>query len=64
VENGTGKLIKLIREHAKRNSYSVRVAFKRTVRNYSAREIEVVIDYRISKRGGRGNKHIYLAKTT
>lgn len=50
MDGGLARLIKTIREHAKANRYSVRVLFKRTVRNYSAREIEVVVDYKITKR--------------
>ncbi len=42
-------LIDGIKDHAKHNSYSVKVLFTRTVRNYSAKEIEIVVDYKISK---------------
>ncbi len=46
---GLPQLIGEIREHARLNSCSVKVLFTRTVRNYSAREIEVVVDYRINR---------------
>jgi tRNA (guanine37-N1)-methyltransferase len=52
MDKGIEHLIGTIREHARANRYSVRVLFKRTVRNYSAREIEAVVDYRIAKRRG------------
>lgn len=57
--DGLDGLIGRIREHAKRNSYSVRVLFTRTVRNYSAREMEAVVDYRIGKRpAGRTTQQV------
>ncbi len=39
-----------IMRHAKENGYSAKILFKRIVRSYSPKEIEVVVDYRISKR--------------
>ena len=38
-----------IKEHAKKNKYKVRLLGRRVVRPYSAREVESVIDFRISK---------------
>ncbi|MEM0149747.1 MAG: class I SAM-dependent methyltransferase family protein [Candidatus Micrarchaeaceae archaeon] len=49
-EEGVDKLIGLIREHGKANSYGIEVLFSREVRPYSASEIEVVVDYRIIKK--------------
>lgn len=50
MDGGTERLVKRVREHAKRNSCSIRVLFRRTARNYSAKEIEAVVDYRVRKR--------------
>ncbi len=49
VKGGRAKLEKRIREHARENSYKVRILFERSVRPYSAMEEELVVDYRISK---------------
>ncbi|EQD36915.1 Protein of unknown function Met10 [mine drainage metagenome] len=46
-KDGMKKLIGEIRAHGRANSYSVEVLFTREVRPYSAREVEVVVDYRI-----------------
>lgn len=40
---------KAIKRHAKDNNYKVKFLFERIARNYSPKEIEVVIDYRIIK---------------
>ena len=41
--------INAIKAHAKERKYKIKIAFKRAVRPYSPKEIEVAIDYRISK---------------
>ncbi len=41
--------LKLIKLHAKKNHYSVKRLFSRTVRPYSAKESEIVIDFKILK---------------
>ncbi|MDE1868355.1 MAG: RsmD family RNA methyltransferase [Candidatus Micrarchaeota archaeon] len=38
-----------IKEHAKKNGYKVKRLLERTVRPYSAKEIEIVIDFQISR---------------
>lgn len=40
-----------IREHAKENAYAAKRLFTRVVRTYSPKEVEMVIDYTITKRG-------------
>ncbi len=42
-------LTKKLKDHAKKKKYKIKIIFKRQVRTYSAFEIEVVIDYKISK---------------
>lgn len=49
-QDGIERLIETIREHAKANSYSIKVLFSREVRPYSAMEAEFVVDYRVSKK--------------
>ncbi|MGH2639847.1 MAG: methyltransferase, partial [Rhabdochlamydiaceae bacterium] len=39
-----------IKEHAKENGYRIRLLLKRAVRPYSAKEVEIVLDYLIRKR--------------
>lgn len=46
-EKGLEGLIDSIKKHGKANSYSIEVLSSREVRPYSAREIEVALDYRI-----------------
>ncbi len=44
-----GDVAKALMAHSKANRYTARVLFKRVARNYSPKEIEVVLDYRIVK---------------
>ncbi len=43
------KTSKAIEEHARKNNYKAKILFKRIVRPYSAKEIEIVVDFKISK---------------
>ena len=52
-EEGADRLIEMIKEHGKANSYSIEVLFSREVRPYSASEVEFVVDYMIMKKGNR-----------
>ncbi len=46
---GLEGLIRVIKEHARLHSYRAKVLFARTVRDYSAEEIEIVVDYKMEK---------------
>ena len=46
--NDFDSVINKIKKHAKENGYKISVLFKRKVREYSVKEEEIVIDYRIT----------------
>lgn len=56
AEGGAERLAQTIRDHAKANRYKAEILFGRTVRNYSAKDVEVVVDYRITLRFPRKPK--------
>ena len=43
------KTREIIYAHAKKNNYKAEIIFERIVRPYSTKEIEIVIDFKISK---------------
>ena len=49
IENQFNSIKDEIREHAKEHGYKVKFIFGRVVRPYSAKEAEVVLDYKITK---------------
>jgi tRNA (guanine37-N1)-methyltransferase len=49
IEDPFNKICEAVKDHAKKTGYRVRILNKRMVRPYSAKECEIVVDYRILK---------------